>query len=403
MVKFATAGSMLSNPKEAIIQAACELQEKLDSPPHYILVQMNAALDSRIVSLELQTLFPSSHIHGATSCLGTMTEEGLFMGMQSGLALFGIVANDGDFGVGIAAADPHIPMAEAAISALDKALIDADREGELPDAIWISSSPGQEESIIQALEGRLGPDVPIIGGSAADNDVAGQWSLFNHQDHLHTGCVISVFFADLQMGSAFQSAYVATDHKASVTKVSGRTILELDHQPAAEVYGQWLDQDNFATQHKGGSILTVSTFNPLGRVSGHLGGVDIYTLSHPEAVTDEGGLSVFTDIALGDELHFMEGESRMLINRGSRVCRFAQDLADIQPDDLQGGILVYCGGCMLGVRNGLEKLQKDVKDAMNGKPFITAFTFGEQGQVLAGINSHGNLMVSALVWGAKIE
>ena len=66
--------------------------------------------------------------------------------------------------------------------------------------------------------------------------------------------------------------------------------------------------------------------------------------------------------------------------------------------NLAGGLVVYCGGCMLAVGDEMPQVASAVTDSFEGKPFLGCFTFGEQGAIL-GKNAHGNLMISAIAFG----
>ncbi|NNJ67935.1 MAG: hypothetical protein HKP54_07825, partial [Boseongicola sp.] len=67
---------------------------------------------------------------------------------------------------------------------------------------------------------------------------------------------------------------------------------------------------------------------------------------------------------------------------------------------IAGALMIYCGGCMLAVQEQLDDVAAGVREALPGVPFLGVFTFGEQGVVLDGRNRHGNLMISAIVFGA---
>ena len=59
---------------------------------------------------------------------------------------------------------------------------------------------------------------------------------------------------------------------------------------------------------------------------------------------------------------------------------------------------MYCGGCKLAVGEQIERVKESVATSIEGAPFIGCFTFGEQGRLLDR-NRHGNLMISAVVFG----
>jgi hypothetical protein len=60
--------------------------------------------------------------------------------------------------------------------------------------------------------------------------------------------------------------------------------------------------------------------------------------------------------------------------------------------------MIYCGGCKLAVGDDISEVARTVGLTLGGTPFIGCFTFGEQGYLLDK-NVHGNLMISAVVFG----
>ena len=386
--------------------AADDLVEKLAGQgietPRYVMVHMNSSYDVDRLAQRLHELLPRTSIHGATSCGGAITQEGPAGFTDTGMAAFAIEDSDGSYGTGYSSqeGDPE----GAAVTALNRALQDAGRDGEIPRLVWISGSPGHEEALIAGIESELGPEVPIIGGSSADNDLSGKWRQFN-QDGVGApgvpGVVISVLFPSVRVGTAFQSAYSPTDKHAVVTKAAHRTILELDHRPARDVYEEW-GGGRLSELPRSASvnILSHTALNPLGRKFGSIGEAAVHLLSHPETFTPEGGITLFTDIRMSDEVTFMQGGTETLVHRAGRVADASMRISEIGKSEVSGAIVVYCAGCMLAVRDQLQIIRDDLDQALDGKPYIGTFTFGEQGRVLGERNCHGNLMISTLVFGA---
>jgi hypothetical protein len=46
----------------------------------------------------------------------------------------------------------------------------------------------------------------------------------------------------------------------------------------------------------------------------------------------------------------------------------------------------------------MHEVASYVNHAMHQAPFVSPFTFGEQGQFIGGENAHGNLMISAVLF-----
>jgi hypothetical protein len=146
-------------------------------------------------------------------------------------------------------------------------------------------------------------------------------------------------------------------------------------------------------------ILAKSTPTPLGRLAGTQNNVPMFVLSHPALIGTGGDLSLFTDIAEGDEVHLMRGSPESLVKRAGLVVSDACANGGWNPAASLGGLVIYCGGCMLHVRERMPEVVDQVVKAMGGAPFVGAFTFGEQGAIIDNCNRHGNLMVSALTFG----
>ena len=336
-------------------------------------------------------------LHGATSCLGVMGADG--PKVHSGLGAFAIWDAEGDYGSSLVeiAGDPR----NAAQAATRQALSAADRPGEAPDLIWISASPGAEELILAGVEDVVGQNVPILGGSAADDTVSGDWRVFDRNTVVSNGVMVSVLFPSAPISFAYHNGYAPTGHTGVVTAASGRLLKEIDGRPAAEVYREWTAPGTIpdrVSQHT--AILSESTLSPLGRYLESVGDVPYYLLAHPAGLTPSDELELFADISVGDRLTLMSGAPDQLTRRAGKVAALAAQSSNMRPDDIAGALMVYCGGCMLAVQDRLADVTDGIATALPGVPYLGIFTFGEQGVVLDGRNRHGNLMISAVVFGA---
>ncbi|MEL6201962.1 MAG: FIST N-terminal domain-containing protein [Pseudomonadota bacterium] len=340
----------------------------------------------------------AKRIHGATSCHGIMSNSGA----NNGLGAFAICDPKGAYGTGMAAFEQSV--ASAAQSATKRALVDAKRIGEQPALVWVSATPGNEEQVIAGIEAVIGKDAaPIIGGSAADNDVSGDWSVFSMDEMAASGVVVSVLFPSVPISFAYQNGYSPTDRSGVVTAAEGRKIREIDGRPALDVYREWTGGAVTAVEHGAGSrpILSESTFWPLGREVSRFGDVPLYLLAHPSVAHDDSSIDLFANVSEGETLTQMNGTAHSLIERAGRVASLACASGRIEKSDVAGALMVYCGGCMLSVRDKIDEVAAGVADALDGAPFLGTFTFGEQGSLLQAGNRHGNLMISCIVFGVE--
>ena len=409
-MKIATSWTMNSGPV-AIANAYEDLVVQLGATPTLLVLSCSVVHKVEEILSVLHSCAPQVPLHGSTSCLGVMTQAGAHTQDGCGLAMFGILDPEGSYGVGAAVIGEN-PGA-AAQQAIQAALDMADCPGSVPAMIWMTAAPGCEEALISGIASIVGDDVPITGGSSADNTVTGQWKQFTHENIFSNAVIVSALFPSTEVMFAFHSGYEptdvkgivtkaggfeATDEKGFATKASGRTLLEIDGRPAAVVYNEWskgLISDVLAD---GGNILARTTLHPLGRIAGHIGNVPYYQLSHPDAVIENGALSIFTNVTPGDEFVLMQGTIDSLISRAGRVASSALETYSARPKDVAGALVVYCAGCMLTVQNRLNEVVESLRSALPNTPFLGVYTFGEQGCFLGGENRHGNLMISVLLF-----
>jgi hypothetical protein len=107
-------------------------------------------------------------------------------------------------------------------------------------------------------------------------------------------------------------------------------------------------------------------------------------------------MEIFANVSEGDIIELMEGSPESLARRAGRVLSDAR-AALIEPSSCCGGLIFFCGGCSMSLGDKMQMLVDDLDPAALGKPFLGAFTFGEQG-ILSGACTQANLMVSALAF-----
>ena len=395
-MRTASGWSIEPAARVAVASAYEALVSRLGGAPSYLVVHASATHPAAEIAAALHEIAPGVPVHGGTSCLGVMTEAGFHSAEGTGLGLFGVLDPEGAYGVG--AAEIEGDPAAAARVAAEAAIERAGRAGEAPSMLWITGAPGHEERILASLASLVGPNVPVAGGSAADNDVSGQWSQITSGAVHRQGVVVSAMYPSRSALFSFHSGYDPTETRARVTKGSGRRIDELDGERAALVYDRWLGGAIHDTLAGGGNILARTTLSPLGRVAGHVSGVPYHQLIHPDGVTPEGALTLFADVSEGEELLLMRGSPESLATRAGRVARSAVEQAGSPSPKVLGALVIYCAGCMLTIRERMPDVVESLREGLDGAPFLGAFTFGEQGCFVGGQNRHGNLMISVLAF-----
>ncbi len=395
-MKVATAFSTATSPDRALQEAFAAVSQELGATPELIVVSYSEAYEAQALARAVSELPPSVNVHGASSCLGAMTAQG---GQLAGGPLLAMLAlSDPEGGYGVGSADLGSQPRAAGALATQRAIAAAARPGENPSLIWLSAAPGAEESILLGIADVVGPNVPVFGGSAADNAIKGAWSQIERGGAHAQGVVVAVLYPSGELSHAFSSGYEPTGARGRITAAGPRCIVEIEGRPAA----LWYDEKAEGAIHSklgGGDILAETTLHPLGRRVATIAGVDQYLLIHPSGVDAQQGLTVFADVAVGDELVLMSGSKQTLVARIRSVVEAARAAA---PHGFvpAGALVIYCAGCMLAVRDEIEQVVTGLRETLGGAPFLGAFTFGEQGCITRGTNGHGNLGMSIVLLGA---
>ena len=334
---------------------------------------------------------PDASVFGVTSFQGVLTPDGFLEGA------FALIGEESD-GVEL---KPFLVNYEGAGVAQQ---IEAEmrqmgaQEDALPSALLLFATPGQEEQVLEGLEEIYQGQVPIYGGSAADNEVAGRGRLYLNHEVSGSGALVVAVYSQGEILGEFLGGYLPTRHRGVVTKAKGRTVYEIDGLPAAQVYNTWtlglLDG-----LEEGGSVLHLTSLRPVARIMDQVLNIPLYILSHPHYFdAAEQSLSFFTDIEEGDELILMRGTEESLISRTAHVVTraLAQSKRHLKP---KGGVLVYCAGCVGTIMPRMQEVADLFSSSIGQIPFIGLASFGEQGRATGTVgNYHGNLMCDVLLF-----
>lgn len=393
-MKVYTASATHSDTEVLLQRAVDQLSTQIDKTPSILIVYFNIVHDSEKIRICLSRKFSCPTVF-ASSCQGAFCLSPSGSLPTADIVLFAIDDPLGHYGVGVGNLD-QTTAEQGAKKAINDALFRSELCYEIPTLVWCVMPPGKEEILIKGIASVIGDKVPVFGGSAADNDVSGEWLQGNNELIDRNIVVILVMQPSTPIGASYSSGYLATDKKFIAHGCENRTLLTLNHNNAAKEYNE---ATNGVISHaiSGGNILSDTTLFPLGRLIPSPVGIEEYLLSHPESVTEQGGLSLFSDVADGQELILMKGSVEGLINRAAVVVKNAIDL--LPADKTPAGILmIYCAGCMLAVSEHLASMQSLIAETAPEIPVCAAYTFGEQGCFLDGQNRHGNLMISAVVF-----
>ena len=257
-----------------------------------------------------------------------------------------------------------------------------------PDYFFMSASPANEEEYMKGIEDIIG-DVPVFGGSAADNTVEGKWSILNDGEAFADGCVLAIFYTNGEMKNLYTGAYHETENAGIITKVEGRrTLVEIDHEPALKKYALWTGQN--VNDIMGGNLLTATITAPLG-VKDPIGKVT--AIRHPMAGNDDYSMNIGADLVTNTAVIQMENTPEGILKANAET---VAKVSELMNTDINSYFLIHCGGRRLGLAiAGIEeKIYPEIKKAIPDKEFLMVFTFGEYGRGDHSSNTVGGLSLS---------
>ncbi len=366
--------------------------DKLVSFVCYFTEEYSSDFLSRLFSQH----FPNVPYIGCSSCKGVMTESGYHNGPVIAVLAIHEDKRTSAYGTGFVELTHSSDYTVCAQDAVNQALLSADREGEVPELVIVHSTTGKEEQIIEAIDQLFATQVPIIGGTAADNHISGHWGVMTDKGASTSALSILVAFPSKSLTTGLSVGYSPTEFSGTITKAVGRRIYEIDNDSAKKVYKEWVS-DHSAIQLTDEHLFEYVSEFPIGIAVGSISNKPYYKLSHPIRVTCDSALEMFAEMKEGETITLMTGSISHLIGRASRVVKEA-NTKNYDEASMIGSIIIFCAGSMLRLGDDIHKVHQQLTVQMKGQPFICPFTFGEQGRLVGGENAHGNLMISSAIF-----
>lgn len=329
----------------------------------------------------------SCPVIGNTSFTGVIMPEGYIGGNEPFVGI--MVLSDPSMVVGVGFADRKAyQSARDAGEAATKAarVMTKMPYNDEPDLMYMAASPTEEEFFLKGANRVVGR-VPLFGGSAADNTISGNWSLYLDNKVTGEGVAVALIYMKNGFVNEFTGAYRETKDMGIITKVEGtRQLVSIDGVPAVKKYAQWRGRK--PSEFMGAKLLSETITSPLG-VKDRLG--DLIAIRHPMNGNDDYSMNIGANLAEGTTVIRMEATVDELI---SSVGKTLKKLNARCKKPVVAYHLVHCGGRRAGIDARINEVYKEIKKNVNGVPFIMEFTFGEYGYVEDGNNTTGGLMLS---------
>ena len=264
-----------------------------------------------------------------------------------------------------------------------------------PDFFFMSASPANEEEYLEGIQDVIG-NVPVFGGSAADNTVEGKWSILNDGEAFADGVTIAIFYTKGEMKNLYTGAYHETNNVGVITKVRDeRTLVEIDHVPALKKYAEWTGKS--VESLMGNNLLTETICAPLG-VKDPIGKVT--AVRHPMFGNDDLSMNIGANLAENTAVIQLSNTPEGILKANEETIN---NLNKLMVSEANSYFLVHCGGRRLGLALSQieDKIYPEVKKVIPNKEFLMVFTFGEYGMGDHSSNTVGGLSLSYTAFGGN--
>ena len=366
-MKAMVGSSILANSYEAGVETAKNAMKGLKKPKVGLLFT-SIKYDQNDVIKGVKSVNKDIKVIGCTSSGAIMTPEGI-ISSDNGFAGM-MLLEDNELNVGVAGSPRGNDPRETGRKIAKEAMNDAGKKF-APVAFAMFASPAEEENYLKGIQDVVG-EIPMFGGSAADDAVAGDWKIFCEDKTFGDGCAVAFFYTTKDIKNVFTGAYEETDKVGIVTKVENdRKICEIDHVPALKKFAEWngLNADDLMGQN----LLVASIPCALGVKT--LQG-DLTAVRHPMIGNPDYSFNVGAKVAPKTAIIQLKNDVDGLINGA------VQTVKDVKKDfDPAALFLVHCGGRKLHIGDRVDEDFVAIKNACGNVPFIVAFTFGEYGQM----------------------
>lgn len=332
---------------------------------------------------------------GCTSSTGIIVPEGY---VESPSGFSGMMSlNDPDMVVGVACheagRDARAIGRKVAIEAVENA-----KTTRAPAYFYMVASPKEEEEYLMGIQDVIGR-VPMFGGSAADDNLEGNWKIICNDKIFSDGVAVAFFYTDNEIETTFTGAYTETQNIGLITEVkNNRTLVSIDGVSALKKYAHWINVSPNELKDK--NLFKASITKPLG-IKDPLGNITV--IRQPIFGNDQGTRTTLDDtITLGNKV--IEGTAiiQLKATQDELISSTGETLKKLRRKtytDPAAYILIHCGGRRSEIGNRIGEVHKLLLKESKGVPFIVPFSFGEYGYNEHSSNICGGLMLSFTVFG----
>jgi hypothetical protein len=192
--------------------------------------------------------------------------------------------------------------------------------------VMIDSTHGVEEATHIEL-GNRAPLLQFVGGSAGDDLAFKDTQVVTSRGSTHHGCALIVLEVARPFRVTKACHFIPTDAHHKVTRVDGRRLIELDGEPAANVYAR----------HVGCAVEELSFDNLFMNPAGVVIDGQAWVRQVVPPVQDHGAITLGCSVAQGAELYFLKQRTDLVSHLREEIAAARAELGQIS-----GALLFDC-------------------------------------------------------------
>lgn len=231
------------------------------------------------------------------------------------------------------------------------------------------TGPGREEYILKGLVKGSNGEVPIIGGSSADNYKYTRNFQFLDNKAYKNSVVALGLSSSLKFGFGAEHGLKSTSKTVKVTRSRGNVIFELDNKPAWKRLVEIHQIPKSLEERWKKEYPLFGSYKSLGeeKVDG------IYNIWRPCHVASN-AIFFMRDIKEGTTLQVCEGS-------GKEVVLAAKEAIELATRDIGNplfAVVLSCASREMKVHAQIDEERKYLKEALSGIPFMGYYVFGQE-------------------------
>ncbi|RQH00713.1 FIST signal transduction protein [Natrarchaeobius oligotrophus] len=259
--------------------------------------------------------------------------------------------------------------------------------GELPDALddhpyaaaitLHDGLSGVGEKLALISQQKLGPEVSIAGGSAADDHKLEATYVFHDDEVVEDGVVLGLIGAEERPAVAVAHGHEPLSEPVEVTRADGATVYELDGEPAFEV---WKDavretvRSEFDLEIDELDASETLLQEILCEFEFGINQGTQYKMRWPWIEDEDGAMHFTVDVPEGTVLRVMHGRPEAQIESAGETIRRA--LADAGDVTMAGGFIYDCACRRIVLGDEFDAAVEEMATELS-LPFVGFETYGE--------------------------